>query len=102
MAIGKYLDNGIRLIKIECRSKISPILKSERKWTLEIIAGYAISTFATISLLPTLPFCYTLLLQGELSNESIRVRLPSRTNLTETRCYGLSVCVPRQIHVWRS
>ena len=87
MAIGKYLDNKIRCRKT-AKSKFSPVFKCERKWTMKILAWYALFVFASISLLW---FFVILLLLIELSNGSIRVRLPFRTNLS--RCYELNVCV---------
>ena len=50
MAVGKYLNNGIRCQKTEM-SKIPPTFKSERNWILEILALYALSVFASISFL---------------------------------------------------
>ena len=93
LVIGKYLDNRIRYRKTE-KSKFSPIFKYERKWTIKILAWYALFIFASISLLW---FFVILLLLIELSNGSIRVRLPFGVSLS--RCYELNDCVSQNSYL---
>ena len=93
MAIGKYLENRIRCRKTE-KSTFSPVFKCERKWTIKILAWYALPIFASISLLW---FFVILLLLIELSNGSIRVRLPFRVNLS--RCYERNDCVSQNSYI---